>query len=717
MKILCWRRSVAATAVTFTAMSLCAGAGINGDSHRLFACQGSNDDGTAGVTQINGDCPYLSGRVIPKPMRSHPGNVFLLGEKVSILPPHESPQEAEALGAEERREKRERRAAAVRWRVLDDQGNEVKQGALTTGMPVKLGKLGIGWYAVEFLDVAGEVADMTTAAVLAPLAEPVPQDSPICVDAALSWLAKGGRAEQERLASLATLAGVNWIRDRIHWREMQLEPGDTLVEETTKYDVAAEVQAALGMKVLQVYHISPAWACDDPEERAHVPRDLRHTYRFCRAVGPRFKGRVQAWEPWNEGNAGNFGAHTADELCAQQKAAYLGYKAGDKDLVVCWNPMGGINTEAIAESIVANETWPYYEIFTLHSYDWPSAYEELWVPARRAACGRPLWVTECDRGMKAVEGSPWGDFTDTYGRLKAELMAHSYASSLFAGSNRHFHFVLGHYMEGDHSIQFGLLRMDGTPRRSYVALAALGRFLSGAKCLGRWEPAGLADTYVFAFRAWPDGQEQDVLVAWSEKEGDWDVRGTARQAWSLPVDVAVEAVFDHLGRPFGKEVPSLLTSGALFVVLPPGEAAKLPLRTLDVSPYREDAPCPVVLQLLTPGRTPVSHKVAWTPEYEHVLEPGQAMDVQIMVYNFGDAPVKGRVHVEGLPEGWKLTPDTWDVAVEPMGRSELKGSLSAPEAGKMAPLDNWIKVRGEFADAGRPALAFRVISTEATQTK
>ena len=191
----------------------------------------------------------------------------------------------------------------------------------------------------------------------------------------------------------------------------------------------------------------------------------------------RFRGSVRAWEPWNEGNAHNFGGHAIDEMCAYQKACYLGFKAGDPTVTVGWNPIGGINTSGLVRGILDNETWPYYDTYNIHSYDWPHAFDGLWESARRAACGRPIWVTEADRGMKAQADSD--DFSPEFARRKAEYMAQSYACSLYAGASRHFHFILGHYME--QSIQFGLLRKDLTPRPSYVALAALGRFLAGGR--------------------------------------------------------------------------------------------------------------------------------------------------------------------------------------------------------------------------------------------
>jgi len=76
--------------------------------------------------------------------------------------------------------------------------------------------------------------------------------------------------------------------------------------------------------------------------------------------------------------------------------------------------------------------------------------------------------------------------------------------------------------------------MDMTPRPAYVALAAVGRLLAEAKCLGRWAVPDSDDAYVIAFRARPDGLERDVLVAWAEKKVDWPQRAKTKVPFSLP---------------------------------------------------------------------------------------------------------------------------------------------------------------------------------------
>jgi len=652
-------------------------------------------------------------RDLPRPLASHPGNVFLEGEEIVIpLPPEvsertagEDPKDLEPSSVV--------KETATHWRVLDDRLEQVRAGTLARNelgiSPPRLGSLGVGWYRAEFLNAQAAVVGWTTLAVLAPLQTPVPMDSPVCLDGALSWYPTESQGIRVQLASLAALAGANWIRDRLRWREIEAEPGTFVYR--TKYDDMAEAQNGLGLKVLQVFHLVPPWAAENENATGRFPPDLRHLYRFCREMAKRFEGKVQAWEPWNEANASNFGGHTTDEMCSLQKAGYLGFKAGNPDVEVCWNPIGGINTKDQATGILENETWPYYDVYSIHSYDWSHAYADLWAPAREAAAGRPIWVTECDRGMRAEEGSPWGDYSHEDAVLKAQFMAQSYAQSLFSGSSRHYHFILGHYMETHaHPIQFGLLRKDLTPRPSYVALAALGRFLAGGKCLGRWEIENQPDAYVYAFRSRPDGEEKDVWVAWAEKSVDWPQRGKAVIDWTLPEDLVVDAVYDYLGRQL-TEFPKQLRSAPVFIVLPAGQSGGAPLTPpLNSGPMRPGEASKVVFQLRTPNLETIKKQVAWTQEHERTMKPGSETEMMVNVYNFGEEPAKGEVVTERIPQGWGLLPASVEIQLEPMECKELWFKMKSPRPDDESAEDTWFRIRGHFEEAGDPVLAFRVLS-------
>ena len=631
-------------------------------------------------------------RNVPLPQRNLAG-VFLEGQVVTVTIATEVLSET------------------TQWRVLDDRANLVKSGTpAPAASPIELGSMGIGWYRIEFLDRNGTLLAWTTAAVLAKPATPVPQDSPICLDSATAWFARNDRDKQDRLALLASLAGANWVRDRLRWRDIQPQGPQDFAEPGTTYDTSASIQTSRGLKVLQVFHDTPPWAVTEGDTSGRYAGDLRDVYRFCKAMAVRFRGTVHAWEPWNEGNVATFGGHTTDEMCSYQKAAYLGFKAGDPNLLVCWNVSTAVPTRLHTNLVLQNETWPYFDTYNIHTYDWPESYDQLRKPAYEAACGRPIWVTESDRGIAYATPEPWCDLSRDGEIRKAEFMAQSYATSLFAGAERHFHFILGHYCEGG-KIQFGLLRLDETPRPSYVALAAVGRFLAGAKCLGRWVLDGNPDAHVYAFRSKPDGKSCDVLVAWAEKPGDWDQRGKTSIDWQLPKELAVEGVYDYLGRSLNSVVPGQLRSSPIFVLLRSGDANHLPVTLPQRAAWRSGEPGSIVLQLRMPPATSVNvEQIPWASDIEHKVQPETEIDLPLYAYNFAEAPVKGRIVVEHAPDGWRLVPNAWEVTLEPMGRQRLECRFLMPQRQSGKSSDTWIVLRGDFGDTGKSVLAFRLIS-------
>ena len=417
-------------------------------------------------------------RTIPRPLPGHPGNVYVEGESVEVEVPAAAQKSADT------------------WRLRDIDGKIVAQDGFDKGKRLGVRVPGVGWYRIDFLNAKEEVVAWTSTAVLASLRAPVPADSPVGLDMAVSWFARGSSSNQQIHANLAALAGANWVRDRITWREVQTGPDGFAPR--GNYDEAADMQKAQGLRVLQVFHTTPPWAGGG--DTARFAPDLRHVYGFAREMGRRFAGRVQAWEPWNEPNVDTFGSHTMDEICSWQKAAWLGFKAADPNLTVGSSALAAVPTWQQTEGVVRNEARPYFDTYNIHTYDWAHGYRDLWEPARAAAGGKPLWITEADRGATHDQTAPWYDLSPRLERLKAEYVAQSYASALAAGADRFFQFILGHYVEPN-SVQFGLLRLDYTPRPAYAALAAVGRFLAGARVLGRWRPS--AGIEAVAFQAFP----------------------------------------------------------------------------------------------------------------------------------------------------------------------------------------------------------------------
>ncbi len=138
----------------------------------------------------------------------HPGNVFLLGQTLSIRLP-------------------EAARAAKAWSATDEKGNEIAHGTIADPAAgvITIERLPVGWYRITAFDDLRQQLWWTTSAVLSPPVVPTSQQSPICVDAAMAWFAKNDPHKQEEFSRLAALAGVNWVRDRMRWRDMQPCPG------------------------------------------------------------------------------------------------------------------------------------------------------------------------------------------------------------------------------------------------------------------------------------------------------------------------------------------------------------------------------------------------------------------------------------------------------------------------------------------------------------
>ncbi len=591
------------------------------------------------------------------------------------------------------------RGKAGRWVATDELGRDLAAGAVAgDAASISLGKAAIGWFRIGFRDAAGAEVGWSTAAVLARASLPTRADSPVGVDCATAWFARNDALRQDRFATLAAMARVNWVRDRMAWGEAEPRPGELAT--ATTYDSAADLQARHGLRVLQVFHSTPGWAIDPvldsgPNPARRFPRDLRVLHTYCREMATRYRGKVQAWEPWNEANADTFGGHTTDEMCTLQKAAYLGFKAGDPGLIVGWNVYADSPDALGADLILGNQADASVDTFNVHSYSPVESYPVEFTHTRRAAAGKPIWISECGIHVRSTGPKPQGDLTAAESWRQACFIPASFATSLFSGVNRHFFFVLGNYMEGD--IQFGLLREDMTPRPGYCALAAVGRFLDGATCLGRLPIRADSAARVVAFRAYPDGVESDVLVAWAAST---DAAGPT---------VKAQAVYDCLGRSVGADRLATLGAAPVFAVLEPGTAAALGLeKPLPVAGPRDLKPSPVVLQAQFPLAT--RDLVAQA----HRLAAGRTTAIPVFAYNFGSATATGRIAVANLPAGWRVEPASWAAEIPPLGRAEQTLHLTLPAAGPELINGAAITLRGDFGATVSPVLQFRVIADLAT---
>ncbi len=591
-------------------------------------------------------------RTIPHPLPSHPGNIFLAGEQVSVAAPTNG---------------------AATWRAIDYGGKPVAEGRVANGR-AELGKLSVGYYELAWGE--GAASNRVSLGVLEPLREPTPLTSPIGIDVAMAWFFP--KESMAAPANLCTLAGMNHVRDRLLWPELEPKRGEFTAN--TRYDDSAKAQVAAGLKVLQVGHASAPWA--NPNGM-HFPLDLRDIYDFYREMAHRWQGQVEAFEPWNEADIKEFGGHTGSEMATLQKAAYLGLKAGNSNVIACLNVFA-IRRAATLSDFVANEAWPYFDTFNLHHYEPLQNYPQLYADFRAVSGGKPMWVTECSVHVNWQGDEQRKELSEADARLQGERVTKTYVLALHQGVEAIFYFMLPHYSE--RQLQYGLLHPDLTPRPGYLALAAVGRLLANAKPLGRVALTNNTGQGYF-FSALPDGKPSDVLVVW------------AADKTSLELPTAPLACYDHLGRSRpvpGKVLPvgraplyAVMAKGAHPALVPPPKPAKL----------LPGEPGPLVLQALLPEQSIVLDRSAYK------IASGRTNAIPVFLYNFGANQSQGRLTLT-VPDGWQ---------------AELPGALEATPGQRKAltlnlartATNSWkdatIRITGDFGALGRPVLAVRFV--------
>lgn len=565
-------------------------------------------------------------------VRCYAGNGFVAGEDVHVALP----------------------AQWKAWRAVDVDGREVGAGA-QNDHAARLGKLPVGYYEVWNRDKQQRI----TAAVVAKVA-PI-EKTPIAVDAAMSWFY--AEPEQIRAAcNLCRLAGVRWVRDRLSWPELQPARGEWADE--TRYELAMRIQREEGLKILQVNHASPPWATSTP---SRFPKDLRDVYEFYRGLAKRWKGLVDAIEPWNEPDIDLFGGHTGCEIASFHKAAALGLRAGNPEQPVS-GTVFAIDRAETLEEFGANEVVPYFDRYHLHHYVAMPNYPRAYGRHRAVSGGRPMWTTEFNLPVQYTDENT-KEPTDEQLRVAGFRVGKVYATALNEGVEKAFYFILGDYVE--RGFQFGLVHQDLTPRPAYVAFAAVGRLLNGAKPIGRVD---LGDEKLkgYVFRTKVDGADRETLVAWSETHET-----------QIDVPAAVQA-YDYLGRELASGGNVRLTRETVYLLLPPGGSKQLQVEAAPTTPaWEEGAASAVVLQLIGDGNAAQS---------AFKLDP--SCTLQLAAYNFGQAAARGKL----VCRGGRV--DVAELEIHPGERQVLP--LKVDEAGA-------VTVRLDLESGGHAIVSARTI--------
>lgn len=136
--------------------------------------------------------------------------------------------------------------------------------------------------------------------------ESVPPSSPTAVpvvvnpdvDFAYGVTAYFGGLEPMTVAQDAIELGVNWVRVRVDWGEIEAIQGEP---DFATLDGIIDALELRGLNILLTVTNSPVWARDDINENG-PPLDVTDFAAFMETMAARYAGRVAAYQVWDEPN-------------------------------------------------------------------------------------------------------------------------------------------------------------------------------------------------------------------------------------------------------------------------------------------------------------------------------------------------------------------------------------------------------------------------------
>ncbi|NHC14076.1 GH39 family glycosyl hydrolase [Motilibacter deserti] len=210
------------------------------------------------------------------------------------------------------------------------------------------------------------------------------------------------------------------------WRDVEPSRGTW---DFTKLDRAVTTSRAKGAQPMIVLGQTPTWAASKPSlagpygpGAASMPRSITYWREYVTKVAQRYKGRVRAYQIWNEPNVETFWTGTAAQMVTLTREARAIIKRYDRNATVV--------SPGFATRRPTNIPWmssyfragggKYVDVVALHLYPAPTAGPEGSITLlnkakqalKKARVSKPIWNTEINYGA-GYNGAPPRAYADS----------------------------------------------------------------------------------------------------------------------------------------------------------------------------------------------------------------------------------------------------------------------------------------------------------------
>ncbi len=273
-------------------------------------------------------------------------------------------------------------------------------------------------------------------------------------------------AKREEAMRLIAEAGITWIRQEFTWEDIEIhgkgdfedrrhEPYKSAWE---KYDHIVGLAEKYDLKIMARLSNPPAWTRTLTDTvGTFAPPDNQSDYGdFVEAVASRYRGRIPAYQIWNEPNIyPEWGEYpiNAEEYTALLKEGYTRVKAADPEAIVVMGALaatieldrvrrydpngwpvspGGLSDVLFLQQMYDAGAAPYFDVLAMQGYGlWSGPTDRRMQPrvlnfsrplyvrdvmVRNGDAHKPIWLSEL--GWNAVP--PESDIPPVYGQVSLE---------------------------------------------------------------------------------------------------------------------------------------------------------------------------------------------------------------------------------------------------------------------------------------------------------
>jgi hypothetical protein len=234
--------------------------------------------------------------------------------------------------------------------------------------------------------------------------------------------------KREEAMRLIAAAGIKWIRQEFTWEDIEIhgkgdfedrrhEPPKSAWE---KYDQIVDLAEKYDIKIMARLSNPPAWtrAMTNTVGAFAPPDNLADYGDFVEAVATRYKGRIPAYQIWNEPNIypewGEYSINAA-EYTELLKEGYTRVKAVDPDAIVVMGALaatieldrvrrydangwpvspGGLSDVLFLQQMYDAGAAPYFDVLAMQGYGLWSGPTDRRMQPRVLNFSRPLYIRD-----------------------------------------------------------------------------------------------------------------------------------------------------------------------------------------------------------------------------------------------------------------------------------------------------------------------------------